>query len=117
MTKSHRIIRRGMPYGELLPKGVYVDDHKDRGLIFICLNADLERQFELIQSLWCNDGNAFGLGNDKDYLLGDNRGTGKVTIQGDPPHLADAQPDVVLTRGCEYLLVPGIGALRDLANR
>jgi hypothetical protein len=39
-----------------------------------------------------------------------------------PPELrgtqgfARAQPLVVLTRGCEYLLMPGIGALRDLAR-
>ena len=40
-----------------------------------------------------------------------------MTIQGRPPHFARAQPLVVLTRGCEYLLMPGIGALRDLAAR
>lgn len=117
MSKSHRIIRRGMPYGELLPSKVTEDDGKDRGLIFICFNADIARQFEVIQALWCNDGNAFGLGDDRDYLLGDNRGTGKMTIHGDPPHFAHAQPDVVLTRGCEYLLVPGIKALHDLTTR
>ena len=113
LSTRHRIIRRGMPYGEYL-EGLE-DDGQDRGLIFICLNADFERQFEVIQAQWCNDGNAFRLGNDKDYLLGDNQGTGKVTIQGHPPHFAQAQPLVVLTRGCEYLLMPGITALRDLA--
>jgi hypothetical protein len=115
LSTRHRIIRRGMPYGEYL-EGLE-DDGQDRGLIFICLNADFERQFEVIQAPWCNDGNAFRLGNDKDYLLGDNQGTGKVTIQGHPPHFAQAQPLVVLTRGCEYLLMPGITALRDLAAR
>ncbi len=114
MSRSHRIIRRGMPYGEYLKRD-QKDDRRDRGLIFICFNADFERQFEVIQAQWCNDGNAFRLGNDKDYLLGDNKGTGKVTIQGDPPHFAEAQPRVVLTRGSEYLLMPGISALRALA--
>jgi len=115
MSIRHRIIRRGMPYGEWLPG--LEDDGRDRGLVFICFNADFERQFEVIQAQWCNDGNAFRLGNDKDYLLGDNKGTGKVTIQGSPPHFAQAQPLIVLTRGCEYLLVPGIAALRELAGR
>jgi Dyp-type peroxidase family len=114
MTTRHRIIRRGMPYGPFL-EGLD-DDKKDRGLIFICFNADFARQFEVVQEQWCNDGNAFGLGDDRDYLLGDDRGTGKVTIQGDPPHFAKAQPSVVLTRGCEYLLMPGIRALRRLAE-
>lgn len=115
MSKRHRIIRRGMPYGAYI-EGLD-DDGQDRGLIFICFNADIARQFEVIQTQWCNDGNAFQLGNDKDYLLGDNQGTGKVTIQGDPPHFAKAQECVVLTRGCEYLLMPGINVLRDLARR
>jgi len=114
MSTRHRIIRRGMPYGE--PLHGLEDDRQDRGLVFICFNADIERQFEVIQAQWCNDGNAFALGNDKDYLLGDNQGTGKVTIQGDPPHFAQAQPLVVLTRGCEYLLMPGICAVRELAS-
>jgi len=115
LSKSHRIIRRGMPYGKPLPPKVYEEDVKeDRGLIFICLNADIARQFEVVQALWCSDGNAFGLGDDRDYLLGDNTGSGKMTIQGDPPHFAQAQPEVVLTRGCEYLLVPGISALQKL---
>jgi Dyp-type peroxidase family len=112
VAKRHRIMRRGMPYGPRLDGDT--DDGEQRGLIFICFNADIERQFEIIQSQWCNDGNAFRLGNEKDYLLGDNQGNGTVTIQGDPPHYAKAQPLVVLTRGCEYLLMPGISALRDL---
>jgi Dyp-type peroxidase family len=113
VAKRHRIMRRGMPYGT--PLHGDTDDGEHRGLIFICFNADIERQFEVIQAQWCNDGNAFRLGNEKDYLLGDNQGNGTVTIQGDPPHFARAQPLVVLTRGCEYLLMPGISALRDLA--
>ena len=132
MSLRHRIIRRGMPYGPFMPfqeglKG-QVDDGEDRGLIFVCFNASLDRQFETIQRQWCNDGNAFHLGNDKDYLLGGNSappdappGDGRVSsgrfiIQGQLPRFLPPQPPVVLTRGCEYLLVPGITAIRALAN-
>jgi len=134
----HRIIRRGMPYGEFLrspeeKQEEQQDDGRDRGLIFVCFNASLERQFEVVQRQWCNDGNAFRLGNDKDYLLGDTGitgqtqavvrvpaadgrvSTGRVTIEGKPPHFVQAKPPVVVTKGCEYLLMPGIGAVRDLA--
>ncbi|MGI8776638.1 MAG: catalase [Acidimicrobiales bacterium] len=134
MSLSHRIIRRGMPYGPFLPLRKdpqtqdLVDDGQDRGLIFVCFNAHLDRQFEIVQRQWCDDGNAFGLGNDNDYLLGDHTGpppppaadgrlnTGRVTIQGDPPHFVQAQTGVVLTRGSEYLLMPGLASLRDLAR-
>lgn len=141
MSVRHRIIRRGMPYGPFLSvrKGEendgLTDDGEDRGLIFICFNASIDRQFEIVQRQWCNDGNAFRLGNDKDYLLGDptwappdttgsppiplpdgRLSTSRVTIQGDPPHFVEAQAPVVLTRGCEYLLMPGLAALRGLAS-
>jgi Dyp-type peroxidase family len=115
MSERHRIIRRGMPYGDELPHDAE-DDGADRGLIFVSFQADLARQFEIVQVQWCNDGNAFALGNDKDLVLGDNRGSGKMTIQGRPPRFVRAQPELVLTRGCEYLLVPGMAALQGLAD-
>jgi len=91
MSLRHRIIRRGMPYGPFLPfqAGLerQVDDKEDRGLIFICFNASLDRQFETIQRQWCNDGNAFHLANDKDYLLGDNGPPPEV-----PPEMAVSRP-------------------------
>ena len=47
--------------------------------------ASISRQFEAVQIQWLNDGNIFGLGHDKDFLLGDPNGKGKMTIQGKPP--------------------------------
>ncbi|MEW6155598.1 MAG: Dyp-type peroxidase [Actinomycetota bacterium] len=114
-TKRHRIIRRGMPYGGPLPEGVLDDDGADRGLVFICFNASIERQFETIQHQWCNDGNVFGLGADRDFLLGGPEGTGKMTVQGDPPVIVSPMLPFVQTRGGEYLFMPGLDALRALA--
>jgi Dyp-type peroxidase family len=114
MSIHHRIIRRGMPYGPPLPDAA-PDDGVDRGLVFVCFQASIRRQFEVVQMQWCNDGNAFGLGNDMDLLLGDNRGSGKMTVQGTPPWFIPAEPELVVTRGCEYLLMPGLGGLRSLA--
>ena len=117
LTGRHRIIRRGLPYGTLLPPGAE-DDGVDRGLLFVCFNADIARQFETVQGQWCNDGDAFGLGDDRDYVLGDTGGTGKMTIpvRGGPPVYVDVQPEIVLTRGAEYLFAPGITTLRLLAD-
>jgi Dyp-type peroxidase family len=111
IAKRHRIIRRSMPYGPPYAK----DDHEERGLIFICFNASIKRQFETVQSQWCMDGNAFGLGSDQDWLLSTGKGTKKATIQGAPPYFADASKRIVTPRGCQYLLMPGIGALRAIA--
>jgi len=114
-TKRHRIIRRGMPYGPPLPPGALDDDGVDRGLVFVAFNADIERQFETIQRQWCNDGNVFALGRDRDFLLGGPEGQGKMTIQGDPPYYVTPPMPFVQTRGGEYLFVPGLDALRALA--
>lgn len=140
-ARRHRIIRRGMPYGPPYPDWDGTGEHThpphedrqsepphengqeanaekpkrgERGLIFICFNADLERQFELVQGQWCNDGNNFGLGAEQDFLLG-SRKTGRMTIEGDPAFFASRDERLVITRGCEYLLMPGLAALERLS--
>ena len=40
------IVRRGRAYGKPLPPGVVEDDGVDRGLVFVCFQADIWRQFE-----------------------------------------------------------------------
>ncbi|HEU5267578.1 MAG TPA: hypothetical protein VFU35_12805, partial [Jatrophihabitans sp.] len=101
------------PYG---PE--YADDPQAvRGLVFICYNASIARQFETIQLEWCNSGNAFGLGNDPDYLIGPSGQPGKMIIPraGTRPALIPTLPDVVTTRGSHYLFAPGRAALAALA--
>jgi Dyp-type peroxidase family len=108
-TKRHRIIRRGMPYGK-------EDGDDERGLIFVCLNASIARQFELIQRHWLLDGDAFGQGQDRDLLLAPADPEGKMTVQGRPPSFLAPQEQLVTTRGGEYLFVPGMAALRAIAE-
>jgi Dyp-type peroxidase family len=117
LTNRHRIIRRGRPYGPELPEGVLEDDGVERGLVFVCFNASIWRQFETIQTLWIDDGDPFGLGADKDFLVGQPDGDGgKMTIPGHPPFFLKPQPRFVTVRGGEYLYRPSIGALRWLAG-
>jgi Dyp-type peroxidase family len=117
LTNRHRIIRRGRTYGPPLPEGVSEDDGQDRGLVFVCFNADIWRQFETIQALWIEDGDPFGLGHDRDLVAGSVDGrSGKFTIPGKPPFFISPQPRLVTTRGGEYLFQPSIGALRWLAT-
>jgi Dyp-type peroxidase family len=116
LSFRHRMIRRGMPYGRALPEGITDDDGADRGLVFVSFQASISRQFEGVQVQWCNAGNIFGLGHDKDFLLGDPRCQGKMTIQGRPPFFLMPQDVFVRTRGGEYLFVPGMTALAALAD-
>jgi Dyp-type peroxidase family len=116
LSFRHRIIRRGVPYGPPLPADAFEDDGVDRGLVFVCFNASISRQFESVQLQWLNDGNGFHLGHDSDFLLGSPLGTGKMTVQGDPPFMLSPQAAFVTTRGGEYLFMPGLAALRALAG-
>jgi Dyp-type peroxidase family len=105
-ANRHRIIRRGMPYRSN-------GEQPERGLMFACYQASIERQFEFIQSQWCCDGNALGLGSDPDFIVGGSEG--KMTIQGRPPTFVPMRR-FVTTRGGDYFFAPGIGGLRYIAK-
>ena len=116
LVNRHRIVRRGITYGEQLAPGLD-DDGADRGVIFMCLQASIARQFEFVQSQWLNSGNAFGLGQDQDLMLGsqDAATPAKMTVPGSPPFLFGPLSRVVRTKGGEYFFVPGINGLQFLA--
>jgi Dyp-type peroxidase family len=113
LTARHRILRRGMPYGPALAEGA-ADDGAARGLLFVCLQASISRQFEIVQTQWCNDGNAFGLGREADPISGPSGTEVRHLIEGDPPRVAAPLRSCVECRGGEYLVVPAISALRAL---
>jgi Dyp-type peroxidase family len=113
LTARHRILRRGMPYGPELPPGAE-DDGVDRGLLFVCMQASIARQFEIVQSQWCNDGNAFGLGAQPDPITGPAGGIAAHMIEGAPPQVVSPLRSCVECRGGEYFFVPSIAALRAL---
>jgi Dyp-type peroxidase family len=116
LVNRHRMIRRGIPYGEPLPHDAE-DDGRDRGVLFMCLQASIARQFEFVQSQWLNDGNAFRLGDDQDVLLGvqDGPSPRKMTVPGEPPFLLGPLSRLVTVAGGEYFFVPGINGLHFLA--
>ncbi|HEY5198095.1 MAG TPA: Dyp-type peroxidase [Solirubrobacteraceae bacterium] len=119
LVNRHRLIRRGIPYGPVLPPGA-PDDGKDRGVIFITLQASIARQFEFVQSQWLGAGNTFGLGDDQDVMLGpqdqeDPATAKKMTVPGEPPFFLGPLERVVTVKGGEYFFVPGINGLQFLA--
>jgi Dyp-type peroxidase family len=115
LVNRHRLVRRGLPFGPALPPDA-PDDGVERGVVFVCFQSDLERQFEFIQSQWFDDGNAFRLGADQDPLLGDHQGGDKFTINGKPPAFAAPLRRVVTVLGGEYFFAPGINGLTYLSN-
>lgn len=116
LANRRRVIRRGLPYGDYMPPGSETDD-KEHGIIFMTLNASIIRQFEFVQQQWIEYGNDFQLGNDKDVLIGNNNGTGKAVIQGNPPFICAKLPHFVECRGGDYFFIPSMTALRLIANQ
>lgn len=117
VARIHRMIRRGTAYGPPLPEGVIEDDGADRGLMFAFVGAHIRRQFEFVQSEWINDGVFFGAAKDKDPVVG-SIGPGEAfTIPHRPVRRRlQGLPRFVVTRGGEYCFMPGLNALRWLAE-
>jgi hypothetical protein len=88
-----------MKADELVEAALHGAPAKDaeRGLQFLCFNADIERQFEFIQQHWCNNPHFAGLDNGPDQLLG-------------------IQPPFIHVVGASYYFMPSIPAVKLLAN-
>jgi Dyp-type peroxidase family len=116
-ARIHRMIRRGTAYGPMLPEGVLDDDGVDRGLMFAFVGANLGRQFEFVQSQWVNDGVFFGGEAAKDPIAGSMGEGESFTIPSRPVRRKlQGLPRFVVTRGGEYAFMPGLRALRWLAE-
>jgi Dyp-type peroxidase family len=116
-TDLHYFLRRGTNYGPPLPDGVLEDDGADRGGVFLFVGAHLKRQFEFVQSQWMTDGNFISHGTEQDPIVGNNAGDGTFTIPKHPVRRRlHGLPQFVSVRGGEYCFMPGLRALKWLAN-
>ena len=86
LTKRHRLIRRGRSFGPRAVNPLDTSDTQDRGLMFMCVNANLERQFEFVQQTWVNNPSFNGLYNERDPIFGNSgaQTTGSMTIPRQP---------------------------------
>jgi Dyp-type peroxidase family len=113
----HHFLRRGTNYGPPLPEDVLEDDGAERGGVFLLIGAHLHRQFEFIQSQWVTDGNFIGHGTEQDPLIGNNEGDGVFTIPRAPVRRRlHGLPRFVSVRAGEYCFMPGLRALRWIAD-
>lgn len=126
-TRFHRVLRRGREYGpELKPEEASKPgppDGIERGLRFIALNANIERQFEFIQQAWLTYTKFAGLTEQSDPLVGT-----REPVAGDLPtdnfeipqdglaRCITGMPQFVTVRGGGYFFLPGLRALRYIAR-
>jgi len=120
LSNRRRIIRRGLPYGEVKDPD---RDDGNHGIIIMMINADINRQFEFVQQQWINYGNDFKASNDRDIILGNHSKEfpSKAVLPVEPdsdqvPFFLKAIPRLVETRGGDYFFVPSITALCIIAE-
>lgn len=111
-TRRHRIMRRGMPYDNRRHRSS--GDDSGRGLLFICFQASIARQFETVHG-WCMDGNLFDVPGEPDFLLGPSSATMTIQRTGEPLILTRTDP-LVVTRGGGYFFYPSLTALTAIAT-
>jgi Dyp-type peroxidase family len=117
VARNHRIIRRSTSYGPMLPDGVLEDDGVDRGIVYVSIGSHLDRQFEFVRTQWIIDGTFIGAPGVPDPLVGPHEKNGEFTIPQQPiRRRLTGLPQFVVTRGGEYCFMPGLRALRWLAD-
>jgi hypothetical protein len=119
VARRHRLIRRGRSYGPRIENS-FQDDGKERGLFFISVNANVERQFEFIQHAWMNTPFFGTLYDEVDPLIGDPSRTTRqqtdLTIPGHPiRQRLQGIPQVVTVQAGGYFFLPGFRALQFLS--
>jgi Dyp-type peroxidase family len=120
ISNRHRILRIGRKYaGTASPSG-------KPGLVFLCLNADIERQFEFVQQTWIQ-GNVISLTcpislkGETDPLLGSRQttndsGSGYTMPSHDGLIRLAPPPRFVTVRGGGYFFMPGRSVVNWLAS-
>jgi Dyp-type peroxidase family len=141
IVNRRRLLRRGIAYGKFLPEGALPDSPEakaERGIMFIALNASIDRQFEFIQKQWMSFGTELRQGDDSDPITGTRYGDGRmvdgkpfkrgdgdprgrIVIPGDQrtgriPYVCTGLPNFVITRGGEYFFMPSMTGLVLLAS-
>jgi deferrochelatase/peroxidase EfeB len=111
ITNRHRIMRVGRVYEE--------KSGENPGLLFMCLNGDIERQFEFVQQTWLMSPSFHGLSCEKDPVLGDGQtgACGFTIASRHGPIALNPMPAFVSTKGGGYFFLPGKRLLEYLCAR
>ena len=122
-NNTHRLIRRGMPYGPNYdPKRPY--DGIERGLLGYFINSSIENQYEFVLGHWVNDSEFAGQvrlpPKSKDPMIGTQETAESIfaipQANGAPPIKITGFSTFVTTKAAAYCFLPSITAIKFIAQ-
>jgi len=128
ITNRHRLLRRGRSYEYRVgpvKEGVTSNKGGDvkKGLLFMSVCGDIERQFEFVQRTWINKTSFHGLKGEHDPLMGGasssqckNGNPYTIPTPSGPLQIPDLKSFVTL-QGGGYFFMPSRASLAFLINR
>jgi deferrochelatase/peroxidase EfeB len=122
-NNTHRLIRRGMPYGPVYdPTQPY--DGIERGLLGYFINSNIENQYEFVLSQWVNDSQFAGAvrlhPKSKDPMIGTQDPAESIFVipqaDGGPSIKLTGLTTFVTTKAAAYCFLPSVTAIKFIAN-
>lgn len=128
--RKRRITRRGIPYGKPVPglveESIPSDANRsaDRGLLFLCFQANIKTQFEFIQKDWVDNARfpdgLIGKDTGYDPLIGQDTNSGQhwpnEWDNKDAGRTQASFESAVTLKGGEYFFAPSIAFLQALSG-
>jgi deferrochelatase/peroxidase EfeB len=122
-NNTHRLIRRGLPYGPTYdPKQPY--DGIERGLLGYFINSSIENQYEFVLGQWVNNAEFAGAvrlpPKAKDPMIGTQDPAESIFVipqaNGAPPIKVTGFSSFITTKAAVYCFLPSITAIKFISQ-
>jgi deferrochelatase/peroxidase EfeB len=122
-NNTHRLIRRGIPYGPTYdPAQPY--DGIERGLLGYFINSSIENQYEFVLGHWVNESEFAGAvrlpPKSRDPMIGTQDAAESIFVipraDGAPPIKITGFSSFTKTKAAAYCFLPSITAIKFIAN-